>query len=472
MASARQSRSRGCPLFDPSDSSRRDDWPVPHERSRALFERARNLIPGGALGQGSAVDPYPLYMSKALGSRMWDVDGNEYIDFHCAFGAVLLGHNDARLRRIIDNTLNEHGLVFATAHPLESDLAEHIVRLLPSAERVIFACTGSEATYHAVRLSRAFTGRPLILKFEGNYHGWHDYTQWSVHFDPALGGPKESPTPVSGSNGMMPGADRAVVTCGYNDIATLKEQFRRRGDEIAAVIVEPILCNSGVVLPTAGFLEECRSLCDESKSLLIFDEIITGFRLGLGGAQKRVGVVPDLTTLGKAIANGMPLSAVAGRADVVDGITPVGKTFLSGTFYGHVLCVALADGCIRLLESEPPYAKLSSLGNALKTGIQAAISETGVAAQIRQFDSVWTLYFTQELISSYRDVARFARGKNHPVHVAYRRWMLTKGIYIHPHSFIRGYLNDAHTAEDIGKIVGATREFFLKCGDFLASHAQ
>ena len=185
--------------MSPSDSWSCGDWPVPHEKSRALFERARSLIPGGALGQGSAVDPYPLYMSKALGSRMWDVDGNEYIDFHCAFGAVLLGHNDERLRHIIHDTVDDYGVVFATAHPLESDLAEQIVRFLPSAERVIFACTGSEATYHAIRLSRAFTGRPIILKFEGNYHGWHDYTQWSVHFDPALAGPKEAPAPVSGS---------------------------------------------------------------------------------------------------------------------------------------------------------------------------------------------------------------------------------------------------------------------------------
>jgi glutamate-1-semialdehyde 2,1-aminomutase len=459
-------------LSDPSDSWSCDDWPVPHEKSRALFERARNLIPGGALGQGSAVDPYPLYMSKALGSRMWDVDGNEYIDFHCAFGAVLLGHNDKRLRHIIHDTVDDYGVVFATAHPLESDLAEQIVRFLPSAERVIFACTGSEATYHAIRLSRAFTGRPIILKFEGNYHGWHDYTQWSVHFDPVLAGPKEAPAPVSGSDGMMPGADRGVVTCGYNDIATLREQFQCHRDQIAAVIVEPILCNSGLILPVAGFLEECRSLCDQNESLLIFDEVITGFRLGLGGAQKRVGVIPDLTTLGKAIANGMPISAVAGRAGVMNGVAPVGKTFLSGTFYGHVLCVAVADGCIRLLQSEPPYAKLSSLGDALKTGIEAAISETGVPAQIRQFDSVWTLYFTRQPISSYRDVARFARGKYHPAHLAYRRWMLARGIYIHPHAFIRGYLNDSHSADDIAKIVGATREFFLKYGDLLVSTAQ
>jgi glutamate-1-semialdehyde 2,1-aminomutase len=449
-------------LPDPFGCSSSEDWPVPHSRSRALFERARKLIPGGALGQGSAVDPYPIFMSKALGSRIWDVDGNEYIDFHCAFGAVLLGHNDARLRPIIDDTLNDHGLVFATAHPLEASLADRIVRHLPSAERVIFACTGSEATFHAIRLSRAYTGRPLILKFEGNYHGWHDYTQWSVHFDTAVAGSKEAPIPVPGSTGMLPGAEHSVVTCGYNDIATLREQFRRHGDAIAAVIVEPILCNSGLVTPVPGFLEECRRLCSERNSLLIFDEIITGFRLGLGGAQERLGVTPDLTTLGKAIANGMPISAVAGRADVMEHISPLGKTFFSGTFYGHVLSVALALGCVRILESEPPFDRLNVLGDTLRAGIQAAIDASGAAAQVRQFGSVWTLYFTDAPVNSFRDVARFARGKNHPVHVAYRRWMLTNGIYIHPHSFLRGYLNDAHSADDIQLTIAATQGFFAK----------
>jgi glutamate-1-semialdehyde 2,1-aminomutase len=437
------------------------DWPVPHARSRALFERARKVIPGGVMGEGRTGKPYPLYMTKAAGARMWDVDGNEYVDFHNAFGAVLLGHNDPRLRRIIDKTLDDHGLAFSAAHPFESELAERLVRCIPSAERVVLSCTGSEATFHAIRLARAQTRRPLILKFEGNYHGWHDYTGWSVHFDPAAAGPADAPRPVAESEGMPPGAETAVITCGYNDVRTLRAQFDRFGSKVAAVIVEPIFFNAGVIPPQAGFLEECRNLCTRHGSVLIFDEVISGFRVALGGAQKLLGVTPDITTLGKAIANGVPISAIVGKAALLDGYAPLGKTLFSGTFYGHVLNVALANACTEILESEPPYDKLNALGELLRSGIQAAIDETGVHAQVHHNGSVWALYFTRRPIHSYRDIASFAQVKNHPVQSAYQRWMLTKGIYIHPTFMIRGYINAAHSADDIERTVDATRTFFV-----------
>jgi len=437
------------------------DWPVEHAQSRALFQRARSFIPGGVVGQGRFADPYPLYMTRALGSRMWDVDGNEYIDYHGAFGAVLLGHNDSRIRETIADTLERHGLAFSAAHPLESDLAERIVRVLPSAERVVFSCTGSEATYHAIRLARAHTGRPLIVKFEGNYHGWHDYVQWSVHFDPRLAGTPDNPVPVPESAGMMPGADKGLLTCGYNDIGRLKAIFAEHGDRIAAVIVEPIFLNAGVVQPVASFLDECRRLCTTSGAVLIFDEVITGFRLGLAGAQQLLGIKPDLTTMGKAIANGMPISAIAGRADLMEGFAPLGPTFFSGTFYGHVLSVAVANRCVALLEEDPPYQRLEALGTRLREGIQLAIDESGADATIRQFGSVWALYFTKAPIENYRDMASFAQVKNYPPHVAYQHFMLTKGIYLHPHFFVRGYLTDAHSEEDVERTIAANREFFL-----------
>jgi len=442
------------PIGDP-------DWPVPHAKSRALFERARRFIPGGVMGQGRFAEPYPVYMTKASGARMWDVDGNEYVDYHCAFGAVLLGHNHPALRQALTETLENHGLAFSAAHPLESELAERIVRLVPSAERVVFSCTGSEATYHAIRLARSRTGRPLLLKFEGNYHGWHDYVQWSVHFDLPAAGPRENPVPVPESAGMLPGAGNALLTCSYNDIDTLRRIFANRGGEIAALIIEPIFHNAGVVPPEPGFLEECRRLCDEHGTVLIFDEVITGFRVGLGGAQEKLGVTPDITTMGKAVANGMPISVVAGKARLMEGYAPLGPTFFSGTFYGHVLNVAVANACARLLEADPPYARLDALGERLRAGIQATIDETGVAATMRQLGSVWALYFTKAPIRCYRDMAHFARVKNHPVHAAYQRWMLERGIYIHPHFFVRGYLNDAHSEEDIERTIAATRDFLV-----------
>ncbi|MBA8903162.1 aspartate aminotransferase family protein [Phyllobacterium sp. P30BS-XVII] len=436
-------------------------WPVPHERSKELYERAQRVIPGGVMGQGRFAKPHPLYMTKAEGARMWDVDGNEYIDFHCAFGAVVLGHNDPRLRKVIDQTLDQHGVAFSAAHPLESELAERIVKHIPSAERVVFCCTGSEATYHAIRRSRAHTGRNKILKFEGAYHGWHDYVQWSVHFDPAEAGNADAPKPVQESAGMIRGAEDGLLTCGYNDIKTLGDIFAKHGADIAAVIVEPVYHNAGVVMPVPGFLAEIRALCDSNKSVLIFDEVITGFRLGLGGAQVQCGIIPDLTTMGKAIANGMPISAIAGKAEIMNGFAPLGKTFFSGTFYGHVLNVAVANGCMQVLENEPPYEYLDRLGNRLKAGIDAAIDEIGIPATVRQHGSVWGLYFTRRDLIGYRDMASFAQTKEHPIHSSYQRWMLENGIYIHPHFIVRGYLNAAHTEADIDRLVDATRRYFV-----------
>jgi glutamate-1-semialdehyde 2,1-aminomutase len=268
---------------------------------------------------------------------------------------------------------------------------------------------------------------------------------------------------------MPPGTERGVITCGYNDVVTLKEQFRRHGSQVAAVIVEPVLCNSGVIPPARGFLEECRRLCTECGALLIFDEVITGFRLGLGGAQKRLGVIPDLTTLGKPLANGMPISAVAGRVEVMEKFSPLGRAFLAGTFYGHVLNVAVANACLSILEAEPPYARLDSLGEQLRTGVDKAIHVTGVNAQIHQVGSAWSLYFTRTPIDSYRDLSKFPRGKNYPAHNAYRRWMLTKGIYIHPHTFVRGYLTCAHSEKDVQQLVDATYDFFRTHLDALNS---
>jgi glutamate-1-semialdehyde 2,1-aminomutase len=436
-------------------------WPVPHAKSRRCYERASQVLLGGVVGQGRSADPFPLYMQRADGAHIEDVDGNRYVDFHCGFGSVLLGHNDRRLRATMIDTLDNHGVSFAAAHPLEAELAERLVDAIPSAERVVFGCTGSEVTYHAIRLSRAQTGRRRIVKFEGNYHGWHDYVSFSVHFDPAAAGPASAPIPIPETTGMDPAAGDDVLTCSYNDAEHLAAIFAAHGDEIAAVIVEPVFHNGGVIAPVEGFLEACRDLCTAHGSVLIFDEVITGFRQALGGAQAIFGVTPDLTTMGKGIANGVPISVLAGRRDLMEGLSPLGSTFFSGTFNGHLLNVAIANRCCQILASEPPYDHLSLLGATLREGIEAAIQETGIAARVQQFGSVWSLYFTGDPVTSYRDIARFSLDKNDPMQSAYQRFMLTRGFYIHPHYMIRGYLTEAHTVEQIERAVAATREFFV-----------
>ena len=364
------------------------DWPIPTDASAALHERASRVSPGGVQGEGRGARPYPLFMTQAQGSRIRDVDGNEFVDFHSSFGAVLLGHNDARVNAAARRAMDEHGVSFSAANPLEVELAERLVGMIPSADQVVFACTGTEATFHAIRLARAFTGRERILKFEGNYHGWHDYVAWSHHFATEDDG---EPTPVAASAGIPAAVRDLVVVREYNDAEGVRETLRREGDTIAAVILEPVFHNAGVVLPDPGFLETLREACTEAGTLLIFDEIITGFRHGPGGAQERFGVTPDLTTLGKAIANGFPISVLCGRGDIMDRLGPKGDVLFAGTFAGHTLDVAVALEVTGIVRERAIHQHLATLGRRLTDGIQATIEETGARVQVRESAGVWTI---------------------------------------------------------------------------------
>jgi glutamate-1-semialdehyde 2,1-aminomutase len=444
-------------------------WPVPTAASRSLFARANAVSPGGVQGEGRSATPYPLFMTRAQGSRIWDVDGNEYVDFHNSFGAVLLGHNDARINDAVVRAMSEHGVSFSAANPLEVELAERLVGMIPSAERVVFSCTGTEATYHTIRLARGFTGRERILKFEGNYHGWHDYVAWSHHFATDEGG--EVPTPVPASAGMPAAIRDLVIVREYNDGEGVRRVLADEGDTIAAVILEPVFHNAGVVMPEPGFLETLREACTAAGTLLIFDEVITGFRHGPGGAQGALGVTPDLTTLGKAIGNGFPISVLAGRADVMDHLGPKGDVLFAGTFAGHTLNTAAALECTRIVLEGSIHDHLRALGARLASGIQAAIDETGTRVQVREIAGVWTIYFTDEPIRRFRDFARFAMDKNHPVQRAYRDWLLEHGIYVHPHYMIRGFLTGAHTAADVDRLVAATASFLDAHRDVLGQGA-
>jgi glutamate-1-semialdehyde 2,1-aminomutase len=434
------------------------DWPIPTDASAALHERASRVSPGGVQGEGRGARPYPLFMTQAQGSRIRDVDGNEFVDFHSSFGAVLLGHNDARVNAAARRAMDEHGVSFSAANPLEVELAERLVGMIPSADQVVFACTGTEATFHAIRLARAFTGRERILKFEGNYHGWHDYVAWSHHFATEDDG---EPTPVAASAGIPAAVRDLVVVREYNDALSVRETLRREGDTIAAVILEPVFHNAGVVLPDPGFLETLREACTEAGTLLIFDEIITGFRHAPGGAQERFGVTPDLTTLGKAIANGFPISVLCGRGDIMDRLGPKGDVLFAGTFAGHTLDVAVALEVTGIVRERAIHQHLATLGRRLTDGIQATIEETGARVQVRESAGVWTIYFTDSPIRKFRDFARFAMDKDHPIQRAYRGWLLERGIYVHPHYMIRGFLTGAHTEDDVDRLVEATNEFLV-----------
>ena len=441
-------------------------WPVETTESRRLFERANAVTPGGVQGEGRSATPYPLFMTRAQGSRIWDVDGNEFVDFHSSFGAVLLGHNDPRINAAVRRAMDEHGVSFSTANPLEVELAERLIDMVPSAQRVVFSCTGTEATYHAIRLARGFTGRERILKFEGNYHGWHDYVAWSHHFATDEG--DGLPTPVAASAGIPTAVRDLVEVREYNDAAGVRELLGRQGDTIAAVIVEPVFHNAGAILPEPGFLEAIREACTAAGTLLIFDEVITGFRHGPGGAQGRYGVTPDLTTLGKALGNGFPISVLAGRADVMDRLGPKGDVLFAGTFAGHTLNCAVALEVTRIVQEGAIHRHLERLGDRLVAGCEAAIAQTGALAQVRSIAGVWTVVFTDAPIRRFRDFARFAMDKDHPVQRGYRNWLLERGIYVHPHYMIRGFFTGAHTDEDVDRLIDATASYMQANREVLA----
>jgi glutamate-1-semialdehyde 2,1-aminomutase len=444
-------------------------WPVESSQSLRRYERARRVIPGGVVGEGRSYAPYPLYIDRAEGGAMWDVDGNRYVDFHAAFGAILLGHNHPVVTGAIETCLRERGITYSAAHPLEAELAEQIVALVPSAEMAVFSCTGSEATYHAIRLARSATGHEKVLKFEGHYHGWHDYVNWSVRLDAERdGGDPATPRPVAESAGVPRALYDSVVVAQYNEAEALERIIAMHARELAAVIIEPIFINAGVIPPEPGFLELCRELCDRYGIVLIFDEIITGFRLAPGGAQELLGVTPDLTTLGKAIANGMPISAVAGLAALLERFAPLGNTFFSGTFSGHTLDVAAALACTQFVAANHDmYAQLEDLGQRLGRGLQSAADAAGAKVTVATCGSIWSLFFRETLPRTYRDAALGAAAKNSGAARDYQRWLLAHGIYVHPHYMIRGYLTLAHTAQDIDHLIDVSANFFARHADQL-----
>lgn len=431
--------------------------------SEALYRRARRVSPGGVHGDGRFAHPFPVYFRSARGGHITDVDGTEYVDLHCGFGAIILGHAQ---REWLTRTmlLAASGTCLAAANELEVELAEVMVAAIPGMDRVALCSTGSEATLHALRLARAATGRRVVVKFEGNYHGWHDYVAWSTHFDPsAVGGTAAEPCPVPASEGMSPGAGDEVITCGYNDVDRLERIFHEHGSRIAALIVEPVFHNAGVIVPTEPFLAACQRLCHASGAVLVADEVITGVRHGIGGVSARLGLRPDIVTMAKALGNGVPIGLVAMTAPLAEHLRPLGGVLYAGTFNGNQLSVAAALSCVDMLSSRPEtYAVLESTASRLERGMSAILVEAGADARFVRYGSVWTLYFTRQPVTSLRDVPGTHGSKDDPLHAAYRNHLLRAGIYLHPHYMLRGYLNTAHTSLDVDRILEATDDFFTE----------
>jgi glutamate-1-semialdehyde 2,1-aminomutase len=420
----------------------KDRW----QKSRELLARAQGSLVGGVSSPFRAKFPVPLYLTEGVGSHVRDVDGNEYIDYTLAWGPLILGHRHPKIREAI-LALADQPILYGAEHETEYLVAEKIQQVVPCAERVAFTSSGSEAVQLAFRLARAFTDRNLIAKFEGHYHGWMDCELLSYHPGLAEVGPHESPHVVLGSCGQPANNLENVLVAPWNRIEVLEKMFRARGREIAAVIMEPVLCNSGCILPVPGYLEAVKNLCREHGALLIFDEVITGFRMALGGAQAYYGITPDLATFGKAVAAGAPLSAVAGRKEIMELYMTGGVAF-GGTFNGNPISLRCSRVTLEELAREGNnfLEKVNQTGELLMRIIRDAAQGCRVPLVVCGFGGAFAVHFNPkpELIE-YRDTL----DDNREMLSTFLLGLLAEGIYVLPDG--RFYISGAHSEQDIGK---------------------
>ena len=417
-------------------------------RSSRLFSRAQSILPGGVnspVRAFKAVGASPLFIRRASGARIEDVDGNRFIDYVMSWGPLIHGHAPPGLVKALAAAAR-HGTSFGAPSPLEVALAERVRTLMPSLERVRFVSSGTEATMSAVRVARAATGRDRLLKFEGCYHGHAD-----AFLVKAGSGALTLGTPTS--PGVTRAASADTLVAAYNDLDSVRRVFDANRGLVAAVIVEPIAGNMGVVPPADGFLRALADACRAEGALLIFDEVISGFRAAAGGAQAIAGVRPDLTCLGKIIGGGLPVGAYGGRVELMELVSPAGPVYQAGTLSGNPLAMTAGLWCLNHL-SRKLYASLAALGAQLAAGLVDAARAAGVALQVNAFGSVLTPFFTDRPVRDFLS----ATSANTDQYARFFRGMLTRGVYPPPSQFEAWFLSAAHTVRDVEKTIRVARE--------------
>jgi glutamate-1-semialdehyde 2,1-aminomutase len=422
-------------------------------RNQILFEQSQKVIPGGVNSPVRAfksVGGTPVFFSRALGSRVWDADGREYIDYVGSWGPAILGHaHPATVKAVQDAAVN--GLSFGAPSEAELTIARRMIELVPSIEKVRLVSSGTEATMSAIRLARGFTGRSKFIKFEGCYHGHADFLLVKAGSGALTFG---NPT----SAGVPPEVAAMTIVLDYNDVAGLEKTFAEIGSEIACIIVEPFAGNMNLVKPTAEFMAAMRRLCDTHGALLIFDEVMTGFRVALGGAQSVLNIKPDLTTLGKVIGGGMPVGAFGGRADIMDALAPVGPVYQAGTLSGNPVAVAAGLATLNAVSQPGFYEALGAKTLALCEGLNIAARDAGKTFCADCQGGMFGLYFAANPPETFAEVMASDRE-------AFNRFfhaMLDKGFYLAPSAFEAGFVSAAHTDADIAATVSAAREAFAK----------
>lgn len=418
-------------------------------RSKALFEKARKLLPGGVnspVRAFASVGGSPLFVKKARGAYLWDADGNRFIDYVGSWGPMLFGHAHPRILKAV-RTAASRGTSFGAPSETEVRMAELIVKLVPSVEVVRMVNSGTEATMSAIRLARAFTGRPKIIKFEGCYHGHADAFLIKAGSGALTLGTPDSP-------GVPPGVAQDTLTATYNDIGSVHQLVGQWKNEIAAIIVEPVVGNMGCVPPRPGFLSSLRQICTEAGILLIFDEVMTGFRVAPGGAQELYGIRPDLTTLGKIIGGGLPVGAYGGRRDIMKLVAPEGPMYQAGTLSGNPIAMAAGLEMLKMVGSgRSAYKKMEKMGKILEDEMRSHLRSIGKSFTLNRVGSMFTLFFTGAEVVDYSS----AKTSDTKAFASYHRAMLEQGVYLPPSQFEAAFLSTAHTEREIEKTVRAFR---------------
>ena len=429
------------------------------EKSKALHERALQVIPGAASSVSRTAQegyiPYPLFIDRAEGARLYDVDGNKYIDYLQALGPTLVGHANPRIINFVAEQMQK-GTIYGLPYEMQIDVAEKLIRDVPSFEKVSFMNSGTEVVQMALRLARAYTQKDIIAKFEGNYHGWLDNVAISVHPPLEKAGPVTGPQNIPIGAGIPKSTYQDMLVLPWNDLEVLEQTIATHKEQIAGIIVDPCACNAGIIPPAEGFLEALRELTAQHGILLIFDEVITGFRLGLGGAQEKFGVTPDLTTMAKAMGGGFPIGVYGGRADIMDLLADA-SVLRAGTLNANRVAIAAAYATLEFLEEDNGrvYQHIYRLGDKLIAGIRDIIRKKQIQALVQGFGSMFQIHFTPlQQIRNYRDSCR----SSGELFMTWRNKLLEKRIFIRPAHFGELYVTAAHTDEDIDRTLRAMED--------------
>jgi glutamate-1-semialdehyde 2,1-aminomutase len=427
-------------------------------RSLELWTEASRNLPGGvgssARGTRAGWEPYPPFITAGSGSKLFDADGHEYVDYLLGLGPMLLGHRPPAVTRAVVRAIEDSGTVFGLPNELESVAAGKVVEAVPGVDMVRFSSSGSEAVGTAIRLARAFTGRPKILRFEGMYHGWMDTIYWSNHPDLTKAGPHRSPVPVPAGRGLPEELRDSLIVLPWNDPEAIADTMHARGEEIAAVITEPVMLNTGCILPEPGYLELLRTLTEASGSLLIFDEVITGFRLSRGGAQELFGVLPDLTTMAKGLGGGFPVAAIGGKREVMELVAD-GRYSHSGTYNSNAIAAAAVSATMDELADPAVYDRIRALGTRLRDGIDVIAGELEVPAHTVGIGPVLQTWFTDRTIRNYREAERYARPDRF---TAFWQNMFRRGVLFHPGQFENLFVSTAHSEDDVERTLSAAAD--------------